>query len=80
MNKKNNLRCVDYILCSNWLAKLETLEIKCDRVTNNVAEVKNMIASLLSVVETLIGFCDFYKYSYATLIHNSHKRLRDKNI
>ncbi|THG64613.1 hypothetical protein E5981_12320 [Bacteroides faecichinchillae] len=54
MNKKNTLCCIDYNLYNDLLLKLEKLEVKCDRITNEVSEVKKMISSLPPEVDTLI--------------------------
>lgn len=54
MNRRNNTYCVNRYLCSNLLSKLQTLEVKCDRITAELSEVKNMIESLPPDVGSLI--------------------------
>lgn len=55
MNKKNRACCINQYLCCNLLSKLQTLENKCDRISLQLSEVKNLITSLPpSEVDTLI--------------------------
>lgn len=55
MSKKNRACCINQHLCCNLLSKLQTLENKCDRISLQLSEVKNLITSLPpSEVDTLI--------------------------
>ena len=55
MSKKNRACCINQHLCCNLLLKLQTLETKCDRITTQLFEVKNLITSLPpNEVDTLI--------------------------
>ena len=53
MSKKNSTYCINRHLCSILLSELRTLETKCDRITAEVSEVKEMIASLPPDVGTI---------------------------
>lgn len=54
MNKNGNIHCIIYSLCRNLLSKLEILELKCDQITEELSEVKYLMASLPPEVDTLI--------------------------
>lgn len=69
MNRGNNTYCVNRYLCSNLLSKLQTLEVKCDRITAELSEVKNMIETLPPDVGSLIDS-----------IERSAKEMHDQSV
>ncbi|MDD3038888.1 hypothetical protein [Bacteroides sp.] len=79
MNKKRDLYCLNCSLCSNLLSKLEKLEIKCDRITEELSEVKNLIASFPPEVGILI---DSIEHSAKDLYDQSvaHRRYVEQCI
>ncbi len=54
MDEKRNLYCINHCLCSNLLPKLKTLELKCNRIVEELSKVKHLIASFPPGVDTLI--------------------------
>lgn len=54
MYKKNSTNRINQILCSRLLLKLQTVENKCDRITIEISEVKQLITSFPPDVGSLI--------------------------
>lgn len=54
MNKKKRLNCIDKNLYNNLLVELQVLEVKCDRITDELSEVKRLIIALPPDINILV--------------------------